>query len=165
MSTEPTPTVLAAPPIPQVDDHSTYRPAERGCLRLATAVMFVADLDRSVTFYRELLGWDVIVQDGTAALLASPEGSQLYLNSRGPRAQHPLGQIGIQYLIWTASDEEELHRCLRVLQPTSPHDVTTTSDGVTVIEGRDPDRIPVLVTYPGSAEAPRHQIMPRAYAW
>lgn len=53
MSTEPTPTVLAAPPIPEVDDHSTHRPAERGCLRLATAVMFVADLDRSVTFYRD----------------------------------------------------------------------------------------------------------------
>lgn len=165
MPTEPAPTVLGAPPTCEVSDHSSNHPAERGRLRLATAVMFVTDLDRSVDFYHELLGWDVALEDNTVALLVSPEGFQMYLHSRGPRAQHPLGQIGIQYLIWTARDEAELHRCLQVLQATSSHDVTTTIDGFTLVEGRDPDQVPILVTYPGPEDAPRHQIMRRAYAW
>lgn len=46
-------------------------------LRLASAVMFVHSLDRSVAFYRELLALDVTVADSTAALLVSPDGFQL----------------------------------------------------------------------------------------
>jgi catechol 2,3-dioxygenase-like lactoylglutathione lyase family enzyme len=140
-------------------------PTERSPLRLATAVMFVTDLDRSVAFYQALLGWDVALEDDSVALLVSPDGFQMYLHGRGPRTQHPLGQIGIQYLIWTAHDEHELRRCRNVLQATASHDVTTTLDGFTVVEGRDPDDVPILVTYPGPEDAPRHQIMRRAYAW
>jgi catechol 2,3-dioxygenase-like lactoylglutathione lyase family enzyme len=165
MHTESDPTAPAVHPTPDVSPGSDHHGDEGSRLRLATAVMFVTDLARSVEFYQDLLGWDVTVEDDNVALLASPEGFQMYLHRRGPRAQHPLGQIGIQYLIWTARDEAELHRCLRVLQRTSSHDVTTTNDGFTVVEGRDPDRIPILVTYPGPADAPRREIMRRLYVW
>jgi CBS-domain-containing membrane protein/catechol 2,3-dioxygenase-like lactoylglutathione lyase family enzyme len=134
-------------------------------LRLASAVMFVRELERSVSFYRELLALEVAVSDNTAALLVSPDGLQLYLRSMGPAAQHPLGQVGIQYLIWTADGEEDLRRCEQVLRARSGYVTRQTVDGFTVVEGRGPDGVPVLVTYPGPDEVPRHQIRPRIYQW
>lgn len=58
-------------------NETTENTKPRPHLRLASAVMFVADLDRSVVFYQELLGLDVTVQTVDAALLVSPDGYQL----------------------------------------------------------------------------------------
>jgi catechol-2,3-dioxygenase len=89
-----------------VDVDNTARNDERPPrLRLASAVMFVKELGRSVSFYRDLLAMDVRIRDDTAALLVGPDGFQLYLRSMGSGAQHPLGHVGIQYLIWTADGE------------------------------------------------------------
>jgi hypothetical protein len=70
-------------------------------LPLTSAAMFVSDLDRSAAFYTELLAWSIAVRDLDAALPTSPDGFQLYLRRRGPRAAHDLGHIGVQYLIGT----------------------------------------------------------------
>lgn len=134
-------------------------------LSLASAVMFVHELDPSIDFYRDLLGWDVTLRDNTAALLAGPGGFQLYLREMGPRTPHPLGQVGIQYLIWTANSEDELRRCERVLGANSAHVKTSTDDGFTVVEGRGPNHVPILITYPGPGKAHRHKIMQRIYEW
>lgn len=67
--------------------------------------------------------------------------------------------------IWTAADEEDLERCERFLRDRSAHVQTMTLDGFRVIEGRDPSRLPVVMTYPGPDEVARHQIMSRIYAW
>ena len=139
--------------------------AARSRLRLATAVMFVTELERSVAFYRELLGWPVTVRDNTAALLVGPDGFQLYLRSMGKNAQHPLGHVGIQYLIWTAEDEADLRRCERILRAQSRHVSSQDGDGFSLVEGRGPDNVPVLVTFPGPDQAPRHLIMQRIYEW
>jgi catechol 2,3-dioxygenase-like lactoylglutathione lyase family enzyme len=149
-----------------MDTNETGDSAERRPhLRLASAVMFVAELDRSVTFYRELLGLDVTVRGDEAALLASPDGYQLYLRRIGGRAEHPSGPIGIQYLIWTAENEDDLQRCERVLRAQSAHVSRSTVDGFTMVEGRGPDGVPVIVTYPGPEQAPRHEILARIYSW
>jgi predicted thioesterase len=134
-------------------------------LRLASAVMFVHELDRSVAFYCELLGLDVTLRDDSVALLVSPDGYQLYLRSMGPNDSHPLGHIGIQYVIWTAQDEEDLRRCERVLRAHSHRVSIQTIDGFTIVEGRGPDDVPVLITFPGPDQAPRHQILQRIYQW
>ena len=42
---------------------------EPASLSLASAVMFVSDLDRAVAFYAELLAWTIAVHDVDAALL------------------------------------------------------------------------------------------------
>jgi catechol 2,3-dioxygenase-like lactoylglutathione lyase family enzyme len=138
---------------------------DRPRLRLASAVMFVRELERSVRFYRELLALDVAVHDNTAALLVSPDGFQLYLRSMGPRAHHPLGNVGIQYLIWTADGEDDLRRCEQVFRAWSEQVTSQTVDGFTVVEGRGPDGVPVLVTYPGPEDVPRRQILRRFYRW
>jgi catechol 2,3-dioxygenase-like lactoylglutathione lyase family enzyme len=127
--------------------------------------MFVSDLDRSVAFYEELLGWDVTVRDNAAGLLVSPDGFQLYLHGRGPRTPHPLGQIGIQYLMWTAENEDDLQRSERVLRAESSRVTRRTAEGFTVVEGPGPDHVPILITYPSPKDVPRHRIMQRIYEW
>ena len=116
-------------------------------LTLASAVMFVADLERSLVFYQELLGLEAIARDDDAALLVSPDGYQPYLRTMGERAPHFSGTIGIQYLIWTAESDEDLDRCERVLKAHSPRVTSTTADGFRVVEGRGPDGVPVVVTF------------------
>jgi catechol 2,3-dioxygenase-like lactoylglutathione lyase family enzyme len=159
--------MVATGPGPAVAPEQTAGggPGGPASLRLASAVMFVTELERSVGFYQELLGWDVTLRDDAVALLVSRDGFQLYLRSRPTNTQHPLGQVGIQYLMWTAPDEDELHRCERVLQAQATRVTTRTEDGLTVVEGRDLDDVPILVAFPGPGQAPRQEIMQRIYQW
>lgn len=141
-------------------------PRDRGrWLTMASAVLFVTDLERSLAFYERLLGWPVAVRDDNVALLVNPEGAQLYLHSRGLNAEHPMGHVGIQYLIWSAIDETDLRRCEQFLQRHSTRVTTTKCEGFTVVEGRGPDHLPILITYPGPNRVTRSHIMQRIYEW
>src|SRR5262252_1876214 len=116
--------------------------------RIGSVVMFVQDLDRSVSFYQELLTLEVADRSPTAALLTSVNGSQLILRAMGSGV-HSLGGVGVQYVIWTASGHEDLDRIERVLKQRSAHLDTRASGRSTAVEGRDPDNIAVIVIYPG----------------
>jgi catechol 2,3-dioxygenase-like lactoylglutathione lyase family enzyme len=134
-------------------------------LKLASVVMFVKDLAKSIDFYRRLLLLEPTVQNDTAALLVGRDCYQLYLTCIGSGASHSLGGIGYQYVIWTAASDEELLRCETVLRTQSEHVTVTQHQGFRMVEGRDPDDVPVLVTYPGPDEAPRQEIISRIYDW
>jgi catechol 2,3-dioxygenase-like lactoylglutathione lyase family enzyme len=133
--------------------------------RLESAVMFVQNLDRSVAFYREVLGLEISDHSPTACLLTSASGSQLILRAMGGGAVHSLGGVGVQYVIWTAADEEDLERCERTLKELSAHRETRIGGPVKAVEGRDPDDIVVLIIYPGPDEAPLHELPVRIYGW
>jgi catechol 2,3-dioxygenase-like lactoylglutathione lyase family enzyme len=133
--------------------------------RLESAVMFVQNLDRSVAFYREVLGLEVSDHSATACLLTSASGSQLILRAMGGGAVHSLGGVGVQYVIWTAADEEDLDRCERALKEVSAHRETRVGGPVKAVEGRDPDDIVVMIIYPGPSEAPLHELPVRIYGW
>lgn len=140
-------------------------PGVGGGPRLASVVMFVRDLDRSVEFYRELLKMRVTVRTATAALLVGSDDMQVYVRRMG-RVSHGLGGIGVQYVIWTADSLDDLHRCERLLRERSARTSSREmADGFTVVEGRDPDDLPLVITYPGPSKAVRHEIMQRIYAW
>jgi catechol 2,3-dioxygenase-like lactoylglutathione lyase family enzyme len=133
--------------------------------RIGSAVMFVQELDRSVSFYTELLAMRVADQSPTAALLVSPGGTQLFLRAMGANAGHPLGGVGLQYVIWTADGDEDFERCERVLKARSALRGTRSSGGVKLVEGRDPDDMVVMVTYPGPDQMPAHELPVRIYGW
>jgi len=133
--------------------------------RLDSAVMFVQNLDRSVSFYTELLALKVADRSPTAALLISGARSQLILRAMGSGAVHSLGGVGVQYVIWTAADDEDLDRCERVLKKLSAYRETRTSGPAKAVEGRDPDDIVVLITYPGPDRLPLHELPVRIYGW
>jgi catechol 2,3-dioxygenase-like lactoylglutathione lyase family enzyme len=133
--------------------------------RLESAVMFVQDLDRSVDFYREVLGLVVSDRSPTACLLTSASGSQLIVRSMGSGGVHALGGVGVQYVIWTAADKEDLDRCERTLKKLSAHRETRIGGPVKAVEGRDPDDIVFMIIYPGPSEVPLHELPTRIYGW
>jgi catechol 2,3-dioxygenase-like lactoylglutathione lyase family enzyme len=132
--------------------------------RIGSVVMFVQDLDRSVSFYTELLALEVADRSPTAALLSSVSGTQLILRAMGSGV-HSLGGVGVQYVIWTAAGQEDLDRIERVLKEHSAHLDTRASGRTTAVEGRDPDNITVIVIYPGPEEEPLHKLPVRIYGW
>jgi catechol 2,3-dioxygenase-like lactoylglutathione lyase family enzyme len=133
--------------------------------RLGSAVMFVQDLDRSVSFYAEVLALTVADRSPTAALLISGAGSQLILRAMGNHADRALGSVGVQYVVWTAASKVGLDRCEQVLKSRSAYRQRRASESVEMVEGRDPDDIVVMVTYPGPEQAPLHQLPVRIYGW
>lgn len=133
--------------------------------RIAGAVIFVRDLDRSVRYYEELLTLETTDRTPTAALLTSPEGMPLILRAMGQGAEHALGGLGVQYVVWTAAGEDDLRRCEAVLKGHAGYRGTNTSNGITSVEGTDPDGIAVIVIYPGPDQVPLRELPARIYAW
>jgi catechol 2,3-dioxygenase-like lactoylglutathione lyase family enzyme len=133
--------------------------------RLDSVVMFVHELDRSVSFYLDVLGLEVADRSSTAALLISASGSQLILRAMGANAAHALGSVGPQYVIWTAAGQDDLSRSEQVLKARSAHTETRSCEEVTAVEGRDPDGLIVIVTYPGPDQVPLHELPVRIYGW
>ena len=133
--------------------------------RLSSVVIFVHSLDSSVDFYTHILGLEVADHSPTAALLNNAVGTQLVLRAMGPGVSRALGAVGVQYVVWTAADKADLDRCERALRDRAAHRETRSHNGVTVLEGRDPDDLRLVVTYPGPDEVPLHQLPPRIYGW
>jgi catechol 2,3-dioxygenase-like lactoylglutathione lyase family enzyme len=133
--------------------------------RLGSVVIFVQDLDRSVTFYTEVLALKVSDRSPTAALLTSDSGAQLILRAMGSNAAHALGSVGVHYVIWTADGKEDLDRAERALRERSAHRQTRISAGIEAVEGRDPDDLVVMITYPGPDQLPLHELPVRIYGW
>jgi catechol 2,3-dioxygenase-like lactoylglutathione lyase family enzyme len=132
--------------------------------RIGSVVMFVRELDRSVDFYSEVLGVKVVDRSPTAALLSSSTG-QLVLRAMGENAAHPLGAVGLQYAVWTAASQSDLDQSEQVLRHRAAHRSTRSEDGHTVVEGRDPDDVVVMVSYPGPDVAPLTKLPARVYGW
>src|SRR6516164_10435803 len=126
--------------------------------RLGGVVMFVHDLDRSVEFYTDVLALEAADRSPTAALLNSPAGAGLILRAMGQTAPHPLGSVGVQYVVWTAAGEEDLARCERAMAGRGAHRDTRRNGGVTVVEGRDPDDMVLMIAYPGPDQVPLHKL-------
>jgi CBS domain-containing protein len=132
-------------------------------MRLASAVVFVSDLGRALGFYQPLLRYAITVSDVDAALLVGPNGSQLYLHQVTDGPAHDHDMIGLQLVAWTAGSAADLDRCEGILRERGAYERRDTSEGFARVEGRDPDGLPVLITYPGPERAPRHMISPRIY--
>jgi catechol 2,3-dioxygenase-like lactoylglutathione lyase family enzyme len=133
--------------------------------RSGSVVMFVQELDRSVNFYADLLVLEVADRSSTAALLSNADGATLILRAMGAHSPHPLGSVGVQYVVWVAAGEEDLARAERALAARAAHRETRSHDGVTLVEGRDPDGIAVMICYPGPDQRPLRSLPTRIYGW
>src|SRR5579863_3634717 len=83
--------------------------------RVGSVVMFVTDLDRSVSFYADVLRLEVADRSPTAALLTRAGGAGLILRAMGQGAAHALGAVGVQYVVWAAADADDLARFEKAL--------------------------------------------------
>jgi catechol-2,3-dioxygenase len=134
-------------------------------VRLSAAVVFVRNLDRSLTFYTEVLGLAVIDRSPTAVLLGEDDGPQLVLRAFGENAAHPLGSLGVQYLIWMTDSRDDLDRRTALLQQRSAFQETHTQGDAVTVEGRDPDDLVVMIGYRPPGQPAMHGLPARIYAW
>lgn len=126
--------------------------------------MRVGDLDRSVEFYCDVFSCHVAIREPDTALLLTPEGFQLYLHSIGRSRRPDVRACGVEFLMWATDSESELER---IRQRLRAHDVTTysyTEDGLTFVEGCDPDRGRVIIAYPSPGKLPRKLIVSRLHS-
>ncbi|MFC9351731.1 VOC family protein [Arthrobacter sp. NPDC057013] len=131
--------------------------------RVASSVQFVAELDRSVNFYRDLFRCEETIRSGEAALLLAPGGFQLYLIERGKREERHSGGLGQHLLMWATDTAEGLKYFEQALKEMGRYTETRTAGGITVVEGRDPDGIRVMVAHPDPSERPRSVVDSHLY--
>ncbi len=131
---------------------------------VTAAVVFVSDLSRSRDFYVELM--DLAVQSETedALALSDRDGHHLVLREM-EGANHFSGGLGVQYLIWAARDEHDLERCEEILRRREAF-VATWNDAVgQLIEGHDPDRVPIMIASPREGVAGSASLLNRLLAY
>jgi catechol 2,3-dioxygenase-like lactoylglutathione lyase family enzyme len=136
-------------------------PASGVTAKVTSSLMTVSDLARSVNFYCDVFACRLALHEQDAALLLTPGGFQIYLRSKGPSRRPRAGATGIQYLMWATDNQQEL---LRISQRLFAYDVATfsyTENGVSFVEGCDPDGGRVIVAYPSPNQLPREVIASR----
>ena len=130
-------------------------------MRLTSAWLVVRNLDRATEFYGQLLGLEPTLTTGEATLLTFKDGEQGGLVLRViEHAKRSIPALGVQGLVWAARDREDLDRCRELLERLEAFVSTWNEDDITVVEGRDPDGLPVIVAFPAGpsrewAEIPR----------
>ena len=132
---------------------ATHR-SPRVSAHVASCVIRVSDLDRSLTFYRDVFSCRVAIREADMALLLAPNGFQVYLHSQRSFHRRGLGTLGVQVpdvghreRVRSAADHPAAtglrHR--RVL----PHRKRGDIPG-----GVRPDKGRVIIAYPAPANFP-----------
>jgi catechol-2,3-dioxygenase len=114
-------------------------------VRLNHAVLFVADLDRSVRFYTEVFGMEVVTREprANAAFLRLPRGENHHDlglfgvgSSGGPR---PRGAIGLYHLAWQVDTIDELVDARSTLQRLGALGGESSHGATKSLYAQDPD--------------------------
>ena len=83
--------------------------------RLGRVRFQVADLERSLGFYRDLLGFRVLEEDGAMAVLGATEPLIELVERRGAEPVPPTGRLGLFHVAILLPDRPSLGRILRRL--------------------------------------------------
>ena len=148
-------------------DEEVEKKGEECSARVTSSVVFVAELGRSVEFYRDIFSCEARLETPGAALLLAPGGFQIYLIAKGSGASHHLGGIGVQYLMWaveTAGALADLEQAIKDRGGRTSRTYTYASGGVSFLESRDPDGIRILVASPSPERLPRWLVENRLYS-
>ncbi|MDG5482005.1 VOC family protein [Mycolicibacterium gadium] len=132
-----------------------------GTTTVASVVMRVAELNRSLNFYRDVFGCRIAVREPDSALLLTRDGFQIYLHATGRFLRPRPTPIGIQYLMWATDSHAEFERVTARLRRQDRDTFTYTEREVTFVEGCDPDHGRVIVAYPSPSRLPRGSIASR----
>ena len=121
---------------------------------IRSTLLAVADLDRSVAFYRELGPFDEIAREDAVAVLGHVSPASILLILRESRGSHHVrrGQqsLGLRSVTFNVGSPGELDRIEAVLRGrdrfTSRQQIADTASEL--LRGRDPDNLPlVFVSY------------------
>jgi catechol-2,3-dioxygenase len=122
--------------------------------RLNHAVLYVRDVDRSVAFYREALGFRVVTSMPGRAAFLQAEGStndhDLGLFAVGAQAtDSPAGRgsVGLYHLAWEVDTLDELRRIAGVLTERGSLVGASDHGSTKALYARDPDGIAFEVSW------------------
>jgi hypothetical protein len=130
---------------------------------VASCVVRVTELNRSVDFYRDIFSCRVAVHAEDMALLLTPKGFQIYLHVKEPFLARGIGVLGVQHLVWSTDSESDLEQIKLRLQAYDPATYVHTDDatGLTFLDASGPDSERIIITHPSPRELPRTAIADR----
>ena len=113
-------------------------------VRLNHAVLFVADVDRSVAFYQQAFGMEVAAQEprARAAFMRLPRSGNhhdLGLFGVGAQPPRPRGSIGLYHLAWQVDTIEELAQARATLLALDAYSGESSHGATKSIYAHDPD--------------------------
>ncbi len=113
--------------------------------RLNHAVLFVSDLERSLSFYTEVFGFEVIAREprANAAFLRAPDSDNhhdLGLFGLGPRAEaRPRNSTGLYHLAWQVPTIDDLVAARETLLAAGALGGESSHGATKSLYGADPD--------------------------
>jgi catechol 2,3-dioxygenase-like lactoylglutathione lyase family enzyme len=119
-------------------------------------VFNVADLDRSIDFYRDVFAFTLLSRSGQIAAISAPESEHpqiIVLRALGTDRVAGARHVGIRALILEVGSLDELERISHRLESRNSFVGRRAGATWTAVIGTDPDRIAV-VTASGSGVGP-----------
>src|SRR5215213_5788597 len=113
-------------------------------VRLNHAVLFVSDLERSLRFWTEAFGMEIVAREprANAAFLRMPRsGNHHDLGLFGVGAQPPRGRgaIGLYHLAWQVDTIEDLEQARLTLAELDAFTGESSHGATKSLYGKDPD--------------------------
>ena len=113
-------------------------------VRLNHAVLFVADLERSIAFYQQTFEMSVMAREprANAAFLRLPRSGNhhdLGLFGVGAQPARPSGSLGLYHLAWQVDTIEELEEARLTLVNLDAYTGESSHGATKSVYGRDPD--------------------------
>lgn len=119
--------------------------------RLNHAVLYVSDLDQSINFYKNLLGFDLVSKQPPMAFLRAQGSSNhhdLGLLALGVNARHPAGgSTGLYHLAWEVPSFEDLAKAKEDLIRMNAYVGESDHGATKSVYGQDPDEIEFEIMY------------------
>lgn len=132
-----------------------------GGVEVVAIVVRVSDLDRSLKFYCDVFSCRVAVHEADMALLLTPQGFEIYLHQNDEFHSRAAGARGVHHLMWATDSQSVLQRITDRLRAYDSAVYSYTVEGMTILEGVDPDGFRVIVAYPTPRQLPRTAIVER----
>ncbi|MFE6646622.1 VOC family protein [Nocardioides sp. NPDC057772] len=113
-------------------------------VRLNHAVLFVADLERSIAFYEAAFGMTVMAREPRAnaaflRLRRSGNHHDLGLFGVGPQSPRPRGSLGLYHLAWQVDTIDELEQARLTLAELGAFTGESSHGATKSVYGADPD--------------------------
>jgi catechol-2,3-dioxygenase len=113
-------------------------------VRLNHAVLYVSDLEQSISFYSRAFGMTVMAREprANAAFLRLPRSGNhhdLGLFGVGAQPPRPRGSLGLYHLAWQVDTIEELEQARRTLAELDAYTGESSHGATKSVYGKDPD--------------------------
>jgi len=124
-----------------------------GINRLNHAVLFVRDVDRSIAFYRDVLGFSVQMErPGQAAFMQAPDSTNdhdvgLFAIGEAADNQAGRGTVGLYHLGWEIGTLAELEELAHRLSAVGAYAGATDHGTTKSIYAKDPDGLEFEVAW------------------